>query len=387
MANFRMLDVFPKFDSKFERDARDKTTFGAFFSIVSIVVMAILTISEVRYYFTSITKRDLFVDPSVDGTISITLNISFPHVPCDLITIDSVDYFGVFQEDIDKTTVKHRINREMQVIEKYNINDLKNPASEDDHNASCGSCYGADRVKDDCCNTCDDVKDRYRLKKWVFDVSDDKIYQCAKERQEEKMRIENLEGCNIHSRFSVSRVQGNIHLIPGKAVVLNGMHLHDLGNEIVSKLNLSHVVNELSFGERTPGMANPLDNHVAALTQWPANGKFQYFIKVVPTRYENFQSSIPFFQTILETYQYSVTEHFTNKQIGRESVPGIFFMYDLSPIKVRVYEVNPYSSVLHFILQLCAICGGVFTVAGLIDAVFYHNVVRRRQKMEIGKLS
>lgn len=33
--------------------------------------------------------------------------------------------------------------------------------------------------------------------------------------------------------------------------------------------------------------------------------------------------------------QYSVTEHFKSSELGA-AVPGVFFFYDISPIKVRV---------------------------------------------------
>lgn len=51
------------------------------------------------------------------------------------------------------------------------------------------------------------------------------------------------------------------------------------------------------------------------------------------------------------------------------STPGVFFFYDISPIKVVVREAQkPF---LHFLTQLCAIIGGVFTVAGIVDAVIH----------------
>lgn len=34
-------------------------------------------------------------------------------------------------------------------------------------------------------------------------------------------------------------------------------------------------------------------------------------------------------------FQFSVTEHFRTAEVGRlQSLPGVFFFYDLSPIKV-----------------------------------------------------
>jgi hypothetical protein len=46
---------------------------------------------------------------------------------------------------------------------------------------------------------------------------------------------------------------------------------------------VSHKINELSFGAHFPGVVNPLDGVVNI--QKSAHGMYQYFIKVVPTLY------------------------------------------------------------------------------------------------------
>jgi hypothetical protein len=45
-------------------------------------------------------------------------------------------------------------------------------------------------------------------------------------------------------------------------------------------------------------------------------------------------------------------------------------MYDLSPIMVKFTEKQ--RSFAHFLTSVCAIVGGVFTVAGIIDSLVYH---------------
>ena len=59
--------------------------------------------------------------------------------------------------------------------------------------------------------------------------------------------------------------------------------------------------------------------------------------------------------------------------------------YDLSPIKVVIVEQR--SSFLHFLTNVCAIVGGVFTVSGIVDAVWYTGQKIVRKKMELGKFS
>ena len=52
-------------------------------------------------------------------------------------------------------------------------------------------------------------------------------------------------------------------------------------------------------------------------------------------------------------------------------LPGVFFIYDISPIMVKYTE--KWTSFGHFLTSTCAIVGGVFTVAGLIDAAIYSS--------------
>ncbi len=44
-------------------------------------------------------------------------------------------------------------------------------------------------------------------------------------------------------------------------------------------------------------------------------------------------------------------------------------------------------SLLHLIAEICAIVGGVFTVAGVFDRFVYAGVRKIEQKFQMGKLS
>jgi hypothetical protein len=58
-------------------------------------------------------------------------------------------------------------------------------------------------------------------------------------------------------------------------------------------------------------------------------------------------------------------------------------MYDLSPIMVKFTEYRP--SLAHFLTSMCAIIGGVFTIAGLVDSFIYHGMRSIKKKIELGK--
>uniref|UniRef100_A0A453C3X6 Endoplasmic reticulum vesicle transporter C-terminal domain-containing protein n=1 Tax=Aegilops tauschii subsp. strangulata TaxID=200361 RepID=A0A453C3X6_AEGTS len=112
---------------------------------------------------------------------------------------------------------------------------------------------------------------------------------------------------------------------------------------------LSHKINKLSFGEPFPGVINPLDG--AQWIQHSSYGMAQYFVKVVPTVYSHLN------EQIILSNQFSVTEHYRSGDSGRvQALPGVFFFYDLSPIKVTFTE--RHVSFLHFLTNVCAIVGG-----------------------------
>lgn len=84
------------------------------------------------------------------------------------------------------------------------------------------------------------------------------------------------------------------------------------------------------------GMHNPLDgvdvHAVRDSHDRPVLGQHQYFLKVVPTEYHATRGAV------IETNQFSVTEHFKPSGGMGQELTGIFFFYDLSPIKAGPRE-------------------------------------------------
>ena len=56
-------------------------------------------------------------------------------------------------------------------------------------------------------------------------------------------------------------------------------------------------------------------------------------------------------------------------------------IYDLSPIMVHITETR--KSFLHFITNLCAVIGGVFTIAGILDKVVYEVMQKMNSKTSL----
>lgn len=72
-----------------------------------------------------------------------------------------------------------------------------------------------------------------------------------------------------------------------------------------------------------------------------------------------------------------------SKQNPTITPTGVFFMYDLSPMMVQLTEHR--RSFTHFLTGVCAIVGGVFTVAGMVDGMLYHSTRALRKKIDLGK--
>ena len=103
--------------------------------------------------------------------------------------------------------------------------------------------------------------------------------------------------------------------------------------------------------------------------------------QVVPTMYVDTHNKS------VASNQYSVTEHFresggANGMTSARTLPGVFFFYDLSPIKVHIVERR--ANLFHYLTNLCAIIGGVFAISGLVDAAAYQGERLIRKKVSPG---
>lgn len=89
----------------------------------------------------------------------------------------------------------------------------------------CGSCYGAESEDFDikCCNSCEDVKEAYRIRKWA--VKDLMAFeQCKNDKSAEAIANAFNEGCQIYGFLEVNRVSGSFHIAPGDSFTVNHLH-------------------------------------------------------------------------------------------------------------------------------------------------------------------
>nr|XP_048336826.1 endoplasmic reticulum-Golgi intermediate compartment protein 3-like isoform X3 [Ziziphus jujuba var. spinosa] len=375
----RNLDAYPKINEDFY----SRTLSGGVITLVSSFAILFLFLSEFRLYLHTVNETKLLVDTSRGETLRINFDVTFPAIRCSLLSLDAADISGEQHLDIRHDIVKKRIDAHGNLIEAKQDGigapkiekPLQRHGGRLEHDETyCGSCYGAETSDDDCCNSCEEVQEAYRKRGWAM-TNSDLIDQCKREGFFQKIKDEDGEGCNIEGSLEVNKVAGNFHFVPGKSLHLSNMH----GLLALQKdsYNISHKINRLAFGDYFPGVVNPLDG-VQWMQETP-NGMYQYFLKVVPTIYTNVRGRSVY------SNQYSVTEHFKSfENAHSQSLPGVFFFYDLSPIKVGDIQ-EEHVPFLHFLTHICAIIGGIFSVAGIIDSFIYYGQRAMKKKMEIGK--
>lgn len=155
-----------------------------------------------------------------------------------------------------------------------------------------------------------------------------------------------------------------------------------MAQEGILNFDVAHRINHLSFGEDKNLQViretfngkelNPLDG----MKKTDRSKKmYEYYMKIVPTTYTDIGGTSYY----ANQFTYNANELHSNMML-----PAVYFRFDMSPITVKymTYKEN----FLHFLIQLCAIIGGIFTVTGIIDAMIHTSVAHLLKKANMGKL-
>ncbi|KAF9515309.1 hypothetical protein BS47DRAFT_1372023 [Hydnum rufescens UP504] len=389
---FKGIDAF----GKTMDDVKVKTRTGGLLTMLSAALILAFTFIEFIDYRRVYVDTSVLVDRSRGEKLTVVLNVTFPKVPCYLVSLDVTDISGDLQLDVSHNIAKTRLTSAgLPVPAALKSSALK---SELDMTVStrgpdyCGSCYGGIEPPTGCCNTCEEVRQSYLNRGWSFG-NPDAIEQCVGEHWTEKIQAQSSEGCNVAGRIKVNKVVGNILISPGKSFQQSGYNT----NELVSYLrdgephHWGHTVEHLAFEtseeeykvplkedmKKKLGMlVQPLDRHFAHARN--SHFMFQYFLKVVATRYHFLDGKY------VRTHQYSVTTYErdlstgANPQLNAQGLmasrgmpgqPGAYFNFEISPMLVVHREQR--QSFAHFLTSTCAIVGGVLTIAALLDSVLF----------------
>ncbi|KAK9938405.1 hypothetical protein M0R45_015146 [Rubus argutus] len=186
-------------------------------------------------------------------------------------------------------------------------------------------------------------------------------------------------GCRIEGYVRVKKVPGNLIISAH-----SGTHSFD-----ASQMNMSHVISHLSFGRTiAPKVMSDVKRLIPYLGRSHerlngrsfinhrdigANVTIEHYLQIVKTEVITGRS-----HKLIEEYEY--TAH--SSLIQSINIPVAKFHFELSPMQVLITENE--KSFSHFITNVCAIIGGIFTVAGILDSIL-HNTLRLVKKVELGK--
>uniref|UniRef100_A0AC35TL07 COPIIcoated_ERV domain-containing protein n=1 Tax=Rhabditophanes sp. KR3021 TaxID=114890 RepID=A0AC35TL07_9BILA len=368
MSIFKAIRSYDLFSKPLE-DFRIKTSFGGVISVFSFIIIGILFITETFNYMQVKTKESLYIDYSPgDTNVTIYFDLVFHKVACDFISVDALDQGGQSQENIVDHVFKTRLDKDGNQkldaeVEKHAVNTNANASlvATTIDPTLCLSCYGA---RDGCCNTCEEVKLAYSQRGWQL-ADADQVEQCKSDPVVALLIARKGEGCRVHGEVQVAKSGGNFHIAPGMGESIRRNHVHSMKDLPLDKFDTSHSINHFAFGDRYPGKKFPLDGKVFKDTE-PAL-MHNYYLKVVPTSFTTSAS------TTTEQFSYQFSATHTKKAVlkAQSGLPGTFFIYEFSPLIVRRYQYS--DSFASYAVNLCAIIGGVYTVAALFDQVAYRS--------------
>eukprot|EP00850_Spirogloea_muscicola_P010995 SM000066S20470 [mRNA] locus=s66:561351:566363:+ [translate_table: standard] len=188
-------------------------------------------------------------------------------------------------------------------------------------------------------------------------------------------------GCKIEGFVLVKKVPGNLMVSAS-----SGSHSFD-----PASMNMSHAVDHLSFGRKlarwrqdelrrlTPHLPQLPDRLTGNLfVSHHDNLTHDHYLQVVKTEVLPLRKA----RDDKVMLQYEYTAH--SNTLQAETVPVARFHYELSPMQVLISEHR--RSFSHFLTNVCAIIGGVFTVAGILDSML-HGAASLVKKVQLGKQS
>ncbi|KAK7405080.1 hypothetical protein VNO78_06264 [Psophocarpus tetragonolobus] len=211
--------------------------------------------------------------------------------------------------------------------------------------------------------------------------------------ESQKLALEDKSNASAHAKRPAPssggcRIEGYVRVkkVPGNLIISARSDAHSFD---ASQMNMSHVINNLSFGMKvTPRAFSDLKLLIPYIgsshdrlngrsfsntRHLGANVTIEHYIQIVKTEVVDRTG-----YKLIEEYEYTAHSSVAHSA----DIPVAKFHLELSPMQVLITENQ--KSFSHFITNVCAIIGGVFTVAGILDSIL-HNTIRVMKKVELGK--
>ena len=293
---FSSFDVYPKTLQEF----RSRTLTGAFVSIGCAIVIALMALVEVADFMTVKRVDHLVVDTSRGQQLRINLNITFPALPCSVISLDTLDMSGNHAPDHMRDITKTRLDGKGRHLPpsppesghgehggRRLLFETHGAAADAHgggahgggasgggagaHGGGAGAAHGGGAGQ----LSKPDLRQLGNQNVLLSKLLSELLPSVFEDKEAvAEMRAHIGEGCHIEGSLLVNKVAGNFHFAMAKADHYVLMNVY--GNR--ESLNVSHVIHGVSFGEPYPDMVNPLDHTPKILHH--GSGYFQYHIKV-----------------------------------------------------------------------------------------------------------
>lgn len=186
-------------------------------------------------------------------------------------------------------------------------------------------------------------------------------------------------GCRIEGFVRVKKVPGNLVISAH-----SGAHSFD-----GSQMNMSHVISRFSFGKMiSPREMSDMKRLLPYLGQNYDKLSGKTYITNPKDSSENvtIEHYIQVVKTEVMTRSYKLVEEY--EYTAHSSLVHSFDLpvakFHVVPSAMQVIIKENAKSFSHFLTNVCAIIGGVFTVAGILDSIL-HNTMRLMRKVELGK--
>ena len=311
--SFKTFDFFQKVALD---NVTKPTLIGSLLSISAISIMIFLFIRQLRDFYSYHTKTDsvVYQPNNADEQLSINMELLFNSVPCNLLSLDTVDIINNHRGDISDTIKKKKYYQstgrfDQDYITNRNVEDL--------------------------------VKG-----------------------------VNANEGCAFVGKIRVNQVPGEFHISFHNYRNL-WRELNQRNRDLVPKVKLSHSFKSLSLGDTPEKVVKrfELDPNLFFRNFIDINTfndkevlNYNYFIKIIPYMLvdENWGSTY-------YTYSFSLSSKSTQFNPHYDEMPIVTIRYEFSPIMMKVTHLK--RDYLHFLTHVSAIVGGVFVVFSIINRI------------------
>ena len=309
--SFKSFDFFQKVTLD---NVTKPTIVGSLLSLSAITIMIFLFFRQLIDFYSYHTKTDSVVHQpqNADDQISVNMELLFNSVPCNLLSLDTVDIMNNHKGDISDTLQKKKYYHSNRKIgEKFLTNrDVANLAK----------------------------------------------------------AVNNNEGCALVGKIKVNQVPGEYHIsfhnYRGLWRYFNQKH-----RDLVSKIKLSHSFQSLSFGDTSQRVVKRFEldpnlffRNFENINTFADNQllNYNYFVKIIPYMLvdENWGSTY-------YAYSFSLSSKSTPFDPNYDEMPIVTIRYEFSPIMMKVTHLK--RDYLHFLTHVSAIIGGVFVVFSIIN--------------------